>query len=91
MTIHAVSYYTNPNTVNLMDIDYQCSWHCMDAQLIENGIHTADIANYRNVDYGGSISWGAYPCGSETDYDVYCSQCGDLLWYGMSSINKEAK
>ena len=25
----------------------------------------------------------AWPCGSETDYDVYCSNCDELLWRGL--------
>jgi hypothetical protein len=82
MSIHAVSYYEKPDCLELVDVAYQCSWQCMDAQLQEDGIHTADIAGERNTDEG-SMSWGAWPCGSETDYDVYCSQCETLLWHGL--------
>lgn len=28
---------------------------------------------------GTSIEWGAWPCGTETDYNVYCATCGDLM------------
>jgi hypothetical protein len=25
----------------------------------------------------------AYPCGDETDYDVWCGHCGVHLWHGL--------
>ena len=27
----------------------------------------------------------AWPGGMETDYDVHCSSCGDLMWKGLQS------
>ena len=32
----------------------------------------------------GHSDIGAYPCGQETDYCVFCSQCGDFIWQGIS-------
>src|SRR5271167_2705813 len=84
MGIHAVMYYEEPNGQELVDIDYQCGVDCMDETLIKHWVHTAAICGTRDTAQG-SISWGAWPCGSETDYDVYCSGCGDLLWKGMNS------
>lgn len=26
-----------------------------------------------------------WPCGSETDYDVYCAHCETLLWKGLGT------
>ena len=31
----------------------------------------------------GHTHVGAYPCGTETDYDVHCGNCGDLIWEGL--------
>ena len=32
----------------------------------------------------GKPSYGhAWPSGSETDYDVHCQNCGELLWKGL--------
>lgn len=28
---------------------------------------------------------GGYPCGNETDYNVYCDNCNDLLWKGLNN------
>lgn len=30
-----------------------------------------------------------WPCGSETDYDVYCSNCNELLWRGLEYANRK--
>jgi hypothetical protein len=34
----------------------------------------------------GRDSYGsAWPGGMETDYDVHCHNCGDLMWHGLES------
>lgn len=83
MTVHCVSYYEEPNGFELIEVDYQCSAACMRSTLErEVNVTGAAPAGSLNLD-DGSVSWGAYPCGEETDYDVYCSACGDLLWHGL--------
>ena len=33
----------------------------------------------------GTDAYGhAYPGGSETDYDVHCHHCKDLMWHGLT-------
>lgn len=33
----------------------------------------------------GNVGVGAYPCGSETDYDVFCDHCANKLWEGLEN------
>lgn len=84
MGTHVVSYYDEPDAMELVDIDYQCSASCMRGTLLENGVRNAEPAGTCNDREGGSISWGAWPGGAETDYAVFCSGCGDKLWDGMN-------
>jgi hypothetical protein len=86
MSTHVVSYCAEPDGRELVDVDYQCSRTCMlDTFHIAAGFPTSDLAGTVNLPDGGSVSWGVWPCGSETDYDVYCSGCGVLLWHGLES------
>jgi hypothetical protein len=87
MTIHVIHYYDEPDGLELVDVDYQCSRSCMLDQLADDYAigDGAEHAGSLNLPADGSISWGAGPCGSETDYNVYCSNCGDLLWHGLES------
>lgn len=88
MGIHAVSYYDEPDTHELVDVDYQCSYFCMTETLEKSDVGISlDTTNAGSVNTndGGSISWGAWPCGEETDYDVHCSSCETLLWRGLQS------
>lgn len=90
MRIHSVSYYEAPDCEEMFDITYQCSFFCMDQELAGAGIHVTKETPYAgqaNMKFG-SVSWGGHPCGDETDYDVYCSQCGELLWHGLESVAK---
>ena len=88
MGIHTVMYYDEPDACELVEIDYQCSRSCMIDTLAREDITVDDpsIAGTINGEgeNAGSISWGAWPGGSETDYAVYCSGCGELLWEGMN-------
>jgi hypothetical protein len=87
MTTCAVSYYTEPDQRELVDIDYQCSVECMLSTIErETGLRPTEFAGEANLPTDeGSISWGRWPGGAETDYDVHCSTCEDLLWRGLSS------
>lgn len=37
------------------------------------------------------IEYGGWPGGSETDYAVYCSGCGTLLWHGLQCWGEGAE
>ena len=86
MGIHTVMYYEEPDGMELVDIDYQCSRSCMlDTVWQHVGAPVTEYVGQLNIADGNtSVSWGAWPGGSETDYAVYCSGCGELLWEGMN-------
>ena len=71
MHIHAIS--KNDSQGDTVDMEYQCGTNCMETRLkeLDDG---QEPYNYEA---------GAWPCGSETDHDVYCSNCNTLLWYGL--------
>jgi hypothetical protein len=52
---------------DLVDILYFCSAFCYESSQSTDG-HA----------YGH-----AWPGGMETDYDVHCHRCGDLMWKGL--------
>ena len=67
------------NDGDLADVEYQCSPLCMFGRLEQMTIvHAGNYAGEL-----GPVSWGGCPGGAETDYDVYCSTCGSLLWEGL--------
>jgi hypothetical protein len=66
MTIHVIHYYDEPDGLELVDVDYQCSRSCMLDQLAD------DYAIGDGAEHAGSLN-------------VYCSNCGDLLWHGLES------
>lgn len=79
MTTCMVSY--NDQEGSLVEVEYQCSEMCMYEQLKK-------LPDYKlggRIDRydGTSIDYGTWPCGSETDYDVHCSNCEQLLWKGL--------
>lgn len=78
MRIHAIFY--NDSKGDLVDVEYFGSRVCMENKLAELG-----IANSSPAGETSEFSWGRWPGGSETDYDVYCAGCGSLLWRGMMS------
>lgn len=86
MPIHCVSYYEGRDGQELVDIDYQCSRACMMSTIEREtgltGLADAGTVNLSSED-GGSISWGAHPCGEETNHAVYCSTCEERLWDGL--------
>lgn len=84
MHIHCVTYYEECDALELVDVDYQCSRGCMMSTIERETGHTGlDTAGTLNLADGGSISWGAWPGGAETDYAVYCSACECKLWDGL--------
>jgi hypothetical protein len=82
MRVHCVSYYDGPDATELVDVEYQCSYGCMVDTLAGEGIVPEFPAGVVNQG-AASVSWGAWPCGTETDYDVHCSGCGALLWKAL--------
>jgi hypothetical protein len=84
MQIHAIHYCAEPEGEEVESIDYQCSRSCMVAELKKLGVHVepgaAGVVNLTN----GSVSFGGWPGGAETDYSVSCSHCDELLWHGLS-------
>jgi hypothetical protein len=85
MGIHAIYYYEEPEQRELVDIEYQCSALCMRDELEQIDDTLTDSVGDANLPNNRSISWGATPGGSETDYDVHCSSCKELLWRGLSA------
>ena len=51
-----------------------------DGDLVEVNSYCGELCY--SDDTGQSAFGQAYPCGSETDYDVYCASCNELLWHG---------
>lgn len=41
-----------------------------------------DLNSSANLEKG-SISWGNWPGGVETEEDVYCETCKELMWHGL--------
>lgn len=68
-----------------------CSRECMRLTLERvgaiprNGGLMVGAGTFTNVG-GYDVSYGAWPGGAETDYDVYCSngECQELLWKGLA-------
>lgn len=95
MSIHTIHYSevnTYPDGVeegDLVDISYQCSYSCMLTELMrESGCSGVDLPDGRAgllIPAGSATaySYGGWPCGSETDYDVHCGGCGVHLWHGL--------
>ena len=83
MATYSVSIYDEPTCETLVDIAWCDSYECMDRILQDTfHLHTAEIAGQRNIE-SMSISWGAYPGGEETDYDIYCAWCACFMWEGL--------
>ena len=50
-----------------------------------------DVAYYDSAwcftEATGREAYGnAWPGGSETDYDVHCAHCGELMWTGLQTV-----
>lgn len=72
---------------DLLDLEYFDSWDCLARRLEDLGVP------YEAVDSSGQWSfvtargtrrfvWGR-TWASETDYNVYCGTCEDLMWRGL--------
>jgi hypothetical protein len=84
MTTCVVNIYSEPGQRELAEVLYQCSVMCMRSAVeTESGLRDIEDAGEANVEHG-SISWGRMPGGAETQSDVHCSICEDLLWRGLS-------
>ena len=82
MATYVISYYEEPDNQELVDIEYFDSYDCMERALRELKVFTANIAGERNLSTG-SIGWGAWPGGAETDNSVYCGTCKSKMWSGL--------
>ena len=87
MQIHTVQY--KDSLGDLVEVDYQCSADCMLATLRSVEIRMVKLADKSYDPRLNGVSWGAWPGGSETDYDVHCSNCGELLWHGLGFYDEE--
>lgn len=67
LNIHAD--YIEDEEGNLIDVDWYCSAFCFNEAMQDQ---EKDKDSYGH----------AYPCGVETEEDVYCDNCKDLLWSG---------
>ncbi|MEU4534368.1 hypothetical protein AB0G15_05835 [Streptosporangium sp. NPDC023825] len=80
MTTHILTSGRNGQTE---DVRYFCSFDCMARKILEiTGIAVSDAGEHTDRE-GNTYSWGAWPGGSETNYDVWCVGCGDFLWHGL--------
>lgn len=79
-----INYFAEPDERELTDVSYQCSTLCMFEELRGVGLAEPNLAGEANLSDGGSIGWGTNPGGSETQSDVRCSVCDELLWRGLS-------
>ncbi|RLC75313.1 MAG: hypothetical protein DRI61_15100 [Chloroflexi bacterium] len=76
--------YDNPERDNLEDVYWFCSQGCMEKYLRTTmGFVPQEPNGATQPPSGGWVEWGAFPCGEETDSDVFCASCGDLLWKGL--------
>ena len=88
-TIHyseVVNYDGTPEEGDLVDIDYFCSGICQDIVLTDLLMFPEDAGiagKGPSADGATFLSWGGWPGGSETDYDVFCAACGCHLWHGL--------
>ena len=99
MGIHAIFYNEEYDEEfgahELVDIDYTCSYICMTDVLAKvdkecndlfmSAKHFEDrgLTVYSNSTTTTAVEYGAWPGGSETDYDVSCAGCKTLLWHGL--------
>lgn len=70
---------------DLIDQDWFCCQTCLYESLEDRSITPTPAGEHHYGTGLGSIDWGAYPCGTETDYNVYCSNCSTLMWYGLDN------
>jgi len=84
MSIHLVTLYENSDCEEMIDAIWCCSQSCMADVLSEFNLNFAELelADTYNLPDGGSISWGQFPCGEESDVDTYCN-CGELVRKGL--------
>lgn len=100
MTIHAISYYSEYDQENgahkLREVEYTCSYRCM----METLEVLRDLEQVPAIDNDSKgllvwystkpfpphvVEYGAWPGVVETNYDVYCANCGVKLWKGLES------
>jgi hypothetical protein len=62
MGIHCVTYYDEPDGMETVDVDYQCSASCMQSTIMRETGLVVTGAGTVNLEDGSSISYGAFPC-----------------------------
>ena len=73
--IHVIHYEDKDG--NVYDVEYFCCKLCLQNTL------THFPPSMLRIENGGRISYGACPGGAETNDDVHCPECGELLWKGL--------
>jgi hypothetical protein len=84
MGIHVIDVNENADGTELVDHLHLCSDLCQRDALEILGAEPEFGAGLQVLPRGGSVSYGAYPGGCETDDDVWCVACGRFLWHGMN-------
>ncbi len=89
MSIHALSFEDEDGS--LEDIAYTCSQMCQVELMRTSGVPEEDIEKQAQGLAGScpGFSYGKMPGGEETDFDVNCANCGDLLWHGLQTPEKD--
>lgn len=85
----------NDTTGDIVDVGYYCSLSCMYARLAIEEILAEDLGTFPDNYQSGisgeikteniNLSYGAWPGGSETDYDVCCETCLSVMWEGIKN------
>ena len=82
MTTCRIDWYDEKG--NVLDIAYIDSITCMYEMFAGEDLWPDDIAG--TITYPeGSVDYGPWPGGDETDHDVHCATCGQLMWRGRSN------
>lgn len=82
------------------DVDYCCGWWCASDALrkafdtvpgyVDEMVTRQMAGSWHALDDDTGLSWGK-TYGGETDYDMYCAGCGDLLWVGLETLRTEVE
>jgi hypothetical protein len=77
----------NQSNGDIVDRFYFGSYRTMQAWLLQHNVPILSKHGQGKYTFpdGTSYEYGAWPGGSETDYDVYDAYDGTLLWKGLNS------
>ena len=85
MSIHLITICEEPDGMEIIDLIWCCSQGCMFEELAKFDLvsEPEELADIINLKSGGSVSYGAFPCGEESDSDTYCGHCEELISRGL--------